>query len=127
MWGLVCNQDIYPGQCVIEYVGELVNQSESENRGKAYDDPAIGVFYLFDLNHNIEKIDQNEDFETYVVDDYQFSDRNLYLENFPLAIDAFFYGNHARFINHSCDSNLFSLNIHSTEHICYNRIFFSAN
>ena len=32
-------------------------------------------------------------------------------EFFPLIIDATFYGNETRFINHSCDPNLKTFNI----------------
>jgi SET domain-containing protein len=46
-----------------------------------------------------------------------------YNEFFPLCIDAMFYGNEARFINHSCDPNVQSFNLSGkTESETFNNI-----
>ena len=50
MWGLCAKVDLQPGEFITEYVGEVLTRQESDQRGKIYDDPLIGQFYLFDLN-----------------------------------------------------------------------------
>lgn len=75
------NQDyvaIEANRFVIEYVGEILTHEEAENRGT--DDST----YLFDL------------------DFYYPADTNC-----AFTIDAGQRGNAARFINHSCDPNVF--------------------
>lgn len=45
-------------------------------------------------------------------DDYEMRvQESSYEDFFPLCIDAAFYGNESRFINHSCDPNLKSFNL----------------
>lgn len=56
--------------------------------------------YLFDMNDP----DDEDEFEMDV--------QKAYNEDFfPLCLDAAFYGNESRFINHSCDPNLKSFNL----------------
>ena len=69
-------------------------------RGTYYD--ANNLSYLFDMN-DLEMSEESE-FEKEVQKAY-------FNEFFPLCIDSMFYGNEARFINHSCDSNVQSLNL----------------
>lgn len=61
-------------------------------RGSYYDDS--GLSYLFDMNEP---------------DEDQTRELNIQLgyrgEFFPLCLDSMFYGNEARFINHSCEPN----------------------
>lgn len=77
-WGVKTLQNLYPGQYVCQYVGEVIPYEEAERRGKGYD--AIGSTYLFDLDFN-----SNDE---------------------PYAVDATNYGNVSHFINHSCDPNV---------------------
>uniref|UniRef100_T1JED5 Histone-lysine N-methyltransferase n=1 Tax=Strigamia maritima TaxID=126957 RepID=T1JED5_STRMM len=70
-WGVRALRDISRGTFICEYVGELISDSEADQR----DDDS----YLFDLD--------NRDGETY-------------------CIDARYYGNISRFINHLCEPNL---------------------
>lgn len=67
-------------------------------RGTYYDDN--GLSYLFDLNDPSEG-DERE----------QIIQKVYYNEFFPLCLDSMFYGNEARFINHSCDPNVLSFNL----------------
>ena len=69
-------------------------------RGTYYD--ANNLSYLFDMN-DLDMAEESE-FEKEVQKAY-------FNEFFPLCIDSMFYGNEARFINHSCDSNVQSLNL----------------
>ena len=56
--------------------------------------------YLFDMN------DPDEN------DEYDMKIQKASKDNFfPLCVDAAFYGNESRFVNHSCDPNLKSINI----------------
>jgi len=66
---------------VIEYVGEKIRHSVADRREKYYEKIGVGDCYLFNL------------------------------EDKEHVIDATFYGNKARYINHSCEPNLKSENI----------------
>lgn len=95
MWGLVAMEDIPAGAFVTEYVGEVITKRFGDIRGQHYD--MAGSSYLFDMNDPTEE-EQTQD------------------DNFhPFCIDATFYGNESRFVNHSCDPNLrtFSLQVDS--------------
>lgn len=76
-WGLKTSVAMKAGQFVCEYVGEVIDCSTADARGKEYDNG--GLTYLFDL-------------------DYNNAER-------PYTIDAYEYGNISRFMNHSCDPN----------------------
>ncbi|XP_076347542.1 histone-lysine N-methyltransferase EHMT1-like isoform X2 [Tachypleus tridentatus] len=70
-WGVRTLKEIHRGSFVCEYVGEIISDSEADQRE---DDS-----YLFDLD--------NRDGETF-------------------CLDARYYGNISRFINHLCEPNL---------------------
>ncbi|PRP81958.1 hypothetical protein PROFUN_10530 [Planoprotostelium fungivorum] len=78
-WAVRTNQFIPKGSFVFEYAGEVIDNDEAEDRGEEYDKKRCS--YLFDL-------------------DYLNSERCL-------SIDALSHGNTARFVNHSCDPNLY--------------------
>ena len=82
----------------MEYLGEIVSKKQGDMRGTYYDDN--GLSYLYDLNDLTEE-DERE----------QLIQKLFHSEFFPLCIDAMFYGNEARFINHSCDPNVMSFNL----------------
>jgi hypothetical protein len=67
-------------------------------RGSFYD--SQGLSYLFDMNEAGEK----EKREQKIQQAYN-------SEFFPLCIDSMFFGNEARFINHSCEANVQSFNL----------------
>lgn len=78
-WGLAAMQNISAGSFVIEYIGELITETEAKKRSAIYD--KTGHSYLFDLDYN-----ENEESH--------------------FSIDSTYKGNLSRFINHSCDGNL---------------------
>lgn len=78
-WSVKTLDAIPPGTFVVEYTGELIDQTEAQKRSQIY--TKTGVTYLFDLDYN----DQSE-------------------ANY--SIDATTKGNISRFINHSCEANL---------------------
>jgi histone-lysine N-methyltransferase SUV39H len=98
MWGLFSLEMIPAGAFVMEYSGEILTAKEGDKRGKVYDE--IGMSYLFDMNDP----DESDDYEMRVQE-------SSYEDFFPLCIDAAFYGNESRFVNHSCDPNLKSFNL----------------
>jgi euchromatic histone-lysine N-methyltransferase len=68
--------------------------------------------YLFDMNDP----DEND---SYVMNIQQSANEDF----FPLCIDAAYYGNESRFVNHSCEPNMKSFNIVTdVESFSYNRI-----
>ncbi|KAG2235423.1 hypothetical protein INT48_005773 [Thamnidium elegans] len=79
-WGVRSNQSIPKGTFVEEYIGEVIQVKEGDQRGHFYD--KIGCSYLFDMDFA-----QSEFATKYV-------------------IDSFILGNVSRFFNHSCTPNL---------------------
>ena len=98
MWGLVAMEDIPAGAFLMEYQGEIVTKKQGDMRGTYYD--SNGLSYLFDMNDPPE----GEEREKLIQKAY-------HGEFFPLCLDSMFYGNEARFINHSCDPNVQSFNL----------------
>ena len=98
MWGLFALETIPAGAFVVEYVGEILTAKEGDRRGKNYDQ--YGMSYLFDMNDP----DETDDYEMNI-------QKNSSEDFFPLCIDAAYYGNESRFVNHSCEPNLKSFNI----------------
>jgi len=82
-WGVKALEEIPKSAFVTEYIGEVIQNAEAEERGLKYDED--GITYLFDLDY----------FES---------------EN-PLTVDATKYGNVSHFINHSCSPNLQVFNV----------------
>ncbi|CAH1176200.1 unnamed protein product [Phaedon cochleariae] len=80
-WGVKTLKSIVKGSFVCEYVGEILNDAEADQRE---DDT-----FLFDLD--------NRDSETF-------------------CVDAKYYGNFARFINHSCSPNLHPVKVFVDHH-----------
>lgn len=75
-WGVRARNYIMPGSFICEYIGELLDENEADQKiGKDE--------YLFDICHAKS---QQDDF----------------------ALDAAKFGNIGRFINHSCDPNVFA-------------------
>lgn len=77
-WGVKAVTKIIKGSFICEYIGEIINYEEAERRGQIYDE--IGRNYLFDLDFHRS-------------------------EDEAFTVDAYKYGNLARFINHSCEPN----------------------
>jgi len=131
MWGLKTKVFIPANALVLEYCGEIITKKEADRRGEKYD--SVNCNYLFDLNKHaeIEEVDESINKIILNVDGVcetrstsKFKDIS---ENFPLAIDAFFYGNHSRFVNHSCAPNMVAIAIHTeNRNILLPRIVFFA-
>jgi len=98
MWGLFAEEQIPAGAYVLEYRGEVLTKKEGDRRGMYYDEN--GLNYLFDMNDP----DDEDEFEKKIQES---SNDNF----FPLCVDATYCGNESRFINHSCEPNLKSLNL----------------
>ena len=72
----------------------------------------MGMSYLFDMNDP----DESDEYDMQI-------QKSSYEDFFPLCIDAAYYGNESRFVNHSCDPNLRSFNIVTeVEGYTYHRI-----
>ncbi|KAI7743427.1 hypothetical protein M8C21_011278, partial [Ambrosia artemisiifolia] len=93
-WGVRSLSSISSGSFICEYVGELLEESEAEER-KGNDE------YLFDIGQNYNDCSLNPDTkpgETVNTDS-------------GFTIDAAYSGNVGRFINHSCSPNLYAQNV----------------
>lgn len=79
MWGIRTKENIPQGQFVFEFIGEIITREDARVRSELYN--ILGyTHHLIDLDYN--------GWET------------------PFTIDPTKYGNAARFLNHSCESNL---------------------
>ncbi|CAN4080713.1 unnamed protein product [Withania somnifera] len=101
-WGLRSRDYVSSGSFVCEYVGELLDGKEAENRID-HDE------YLFDVGNYEEEISKRNIARN----------TNLKVESNSLqrkdedvfTLDALRYGNVGRFINHSCSPNLYAQNV----------------
>lgn len=98
MWGLFAMEDIEEGSFLCEYKGEILTKKQGDMRGSFYD--SQGLSYLFDMNEPAEKEKREQKIQQAYNNEF-----------FPLCIDSMFFGNEARFINHSCDANVQSFNL----------------
>lgn len=98
MWGLFALEDIPAGAFLTEYRGEVVTKKQGDMRGKFYD--RNGLSYLFDMNDPLDSDEKEKLIQKAYLNEF-----------FPLCLDAMFFGNEARFINHSCDPNVQSFNL----------------
>ncbi|KAL3844137.1 hypothetical protein ACJIZ3_001540 [Penstemon smallii] len=92
-WGVRSITSIPSGSFICEYAGELLEDTEAEQR--------IGNDeYLFDIGQNYNDFSLNTEEPTLV----EFTEGGY-------TIDAAQYGNIGRFINHSCSPNLYAQNV----------------
>ena len=88
MWGLISQNQIPIGVFVLKYIGQMIGSDLAQKRNQHY-------------------IENNLDF-IYHIQTLQIKNKKLksaFKDDF-IAIDATFYGNESRFINHSCNPNL---------------------
>ncbi|XP_022775257.1 histone-lysine N-methyltransferase SUVR5-like isoform X2 [Durio zibethinus] len=85
-WGVRAGEPILSGTFVCEYVGEILDEQEANNRLTRYDRDGFNFMYNVDSHIN----DMSRLIEGQV----------------RYVIDATKYGNVSRFINHSCSPNL---------------------
>ncbi|XP_049396214.1 histone-lysine N-methyltransferase, H3 lysine-9 specific SUVH6-like [Solanum stenotomum] len=101
-WGLRSRDHVSSRSFLCEYVGELLDEKEAENR-IGHDE------YLFDIGNYDEEIPKRN----------VARNNNLKVESNSLmrkdedgfTLDALRYGNAGRFINHSCSPNLYAQNV----------------
>lgn len=101
-WGARSLNSIPSGSFICEYVGELLQDSEAEQRSN--DD------YLFDIGHNYDDKSLWEGLPN-LIPGLQSSSNCDTVEDVGFTIDAAKYGNVGRFINHSCSPNLYAQNL----------------
>ncbi|XP_063084586.1 histone-lysine N-methyltransferase EHMT1 isoform X6 [Cavia porcellus] len=108
-WGVRTLQDIPVGTFVCEYVGELISDSEADVREEDS--------YLFDLDNKVIERDLDCDKICAAVLQLRaecpgcqgleaLTDLSACQDGEVYCIDARFYGNVSRFINHHCEPNL---------------------
>ncbi|XP_043715340.1 histone-lysine N-methyltransferase, H3 lysine-9 specific SUVH5-like [Telopea speciosissima] len=90
-WGVRSLTFIPCGSFICEYAGELLQDKEAEERTNNDE-------YLFDIGRN------------YDGPDLQMSSCEI-IEDVGFTVDAAFYGNVGRFVNHSCSPNLYAQNV----------------
>ncbi|PVI08479.1 SET domain-containing protein [Periconia macrospinosa] len=82
-WGLRCRENIYEGQFIDTYRGEVITDAEATRREESADKSKSSYLYSLDKFAESEGIDVED----------------LYV------VDGEFYGGPTKFINHSCDPN----------------------
>ncbi|XP_016470763.1 putative inactive histone-lysine N-methyltransferase SUVR2 isoform X1 [Nicotiana tabacum] len=108
-WGLRTLEDLPLGAFVCEYVGEILTNSE-----------------LFD---RVSQSPNGEEHSYPVLLDADWGSEGVLKDEEALCLDATFYGNVARFINHRCfDSNLVEIpvEIETPDHRYYHLAFFTT-
>lgn len=87
-WGLRCAEQIFAGEFVCEYAGELRSSLEVE-QGAREAGSSVDTSYLFDLDH-------------FISDDLT-EDNSAEEDKLELVVDGFMVGSAARWINHSSE------------------------
>ncbi|KAJ1963574.1 hypothetical protein IWQ62_003171 [Dispira parvispora] len=85
-WGVRATQSITKGTFIAEYVGEVISAPIEHLRSLTYDQ--LNLLYVFQLDLGFEPLPDGNN------------------ESPMLYVDALYYCNVSRFINHSCESNL---------------------
>ena len=119
-WGVRSLTSIPSGSFICEYIGELLEDKEAEQR-TGNDE------YLFDIGHNYNEI--LWDGISTLMPDAQSSSCEV-VEDAGFTIDAAQYGNVGRFINHSCSPNLYAQNVlydHDNKRIPHIMLFAAEN
>ncbi|KAF3774344.1 Histone-lysine N-methyltransferase H3 lysine-9 specific [Nymphaea thermarum] len=102
-WGVRSLSSIASGTFICEYVGELLRDTEAEQR-TGNDE------YLFDIGHNYNDEPLWKGVSK-VIPDLHTSGSCEDVEEVGYTIDALNYGNVGRFINHSCSPGLYAENV----------------
>nr|KYP67132.1 Histone-lysine N-methyltransferase, H3 lysine-9 specific SUVH6 [Cajanus cajan] len=101
-WGVRSLNSIPSGSFICEYIGELLEDKEAEQR-TGNDE------YLFDIGNNFGNNTLLDELLT-VMPDAQTSSCEV-VKDGGFTIDAAQFGNVGRFINHSCSPNLYAQNV----------------
>ncbi|KAF8380607.1 hypothetical protein HHK36_028095 [Tetracentron sinense] len=102
-WGVRSLTSIPSGSFICEYIGELLQDIEAEQR-TGNDE------YLFDIGHNFNDHTLWDGLSTFIPD-LQPNSYCEVIEDVGFTIDAAHHGNVGRFINHSCSPNLYAQNV----------------
>ncbi|XP_015963646.1 histone-lysine N-methyltransferase, H3 lysine-9 specific SUVH6 isoform X1 [Arachis duranensis] len=102
-WGVRSLNSIPSGSFICEYIGELLEDKEAEQR-TGNDE------YLFDIGNNYTN-NTLWDGLSNLMPDAQSSSGGVLMDGCGFTIDAAQYGNVGRFINHSCSPNLYAQNV----------------
>ncbi|KAK7252705.1 hypothetical protein RIF29_36852 [Crotalaria pallida] len=102
-WGVRSLNSIPSGSFICEYIGELLEEKEAEQR-TGNDE------YLFDIGNNFSSSTLWDGLST-LMPDAQSSSLEVVKDDGSFTIDAAEYGNVGRFINHSCSPNLYAQNV----------------
>ncbi|XP_054775851.1 histone-lysine N-methyltransferase, H3 lysine-9 specific SUVH6-like [Prosopis cineraria] len=119
-WGVRSLNSIPSGSFICEYIGELLEEKEAEQR-TGNDE------YLFDIGNLINNT--LWDGLSSLIPEAQSSSCEI-VENSGFTIDAAQYGNVGRFINHSCSPNLYAQNVlydHDDKRIPHIMLFAAEN
>ncbi|XP_056160469.1 histone-lysine N-methyltransferase, H3 lysine-9 specific SUVH6-like isoform X2 [Syzygium oleosum] len=101
-WGVRSLNSIPSGSFICEYIGELLEDKEAEER-TGNDE------YLFDIGTNYNDSNLWDGLSALMPDVHM--DSCEVVEDVGFTIDAAKYGNVGRFINHSCSPNLYAQNV----------------
>ncbi|KAF9611399.1 hypothetical protein IFM89_032068 [Coptis chinensis] len=104
-WGVRSLNSISSGSFICEYMGELLQDNEAEQR-IGHDE------YLFDVGHNYNDHAVSSNLSKHIPSDLKSNSSFKDEEDVSgFTIDAAQYGNIGRFINHSCSPNLYAQNV----------------
>ncbi|XP_021724197.1 histone-lysine N-methyltransferase, H3 lysine-9 specific SUVH6-like [Chenopodium quinoa] len=120
-WGVRCLSAIPSGSFICEYIGELLDDKEADQRTSNDE-------YLFDIGQNYNDSTLWEGLSDLLPDKPSISVDVI--ENVGFTIDAVSYGNVGRFINHSCTPNLYAQNVlydHEDKRIPHIMLFAAEN
>ncbi|KAK9689310.1 hypothetical protein RND81_09G051200 [Saponaria officinalis] len=118
-WGVRCRSYIPSGSFICEYIGELLDDKEAEERVGSDE-------YLFDVGKNYNDTTLSDELSELMPNMPSINA----VENIGFTIDAALYGNIGRFVNHSCSPNLYAQNVlydHEDERIPHVMLFATEN
>ncbi|XP_021734828.1 probable inactive histone-lysine N-methyltransferase SUVR2 [Chenopodium quinoa] len=108
-WGLRTLEDLPKGAFVCEYVGEVVTNTELDERNKQ------------------SRANERHTYPVHL--DADWGSESILDDDFALCLDATNYGNIGRFVNHRChDANLFEIpvEVETADHHYYHLAFFTT-
>jgi euchromatic histone-lysine N-methyltransferase len=120
-WGVRSLNSIPSGSFICEYIGDLLEDKEAEQR-TGNDE------YLFDIGNNYNDSSLWDGLSS-LMPDVQATSCEV-VEDVGFTIDAAEYGNVGRFINHSCSPNLYAQNVlydHEDKRIPHIMLFAAEN
>lgn len=120
-WGVRCLSSIPSGSFICEYIGELLDDKEAEQRTDKDE-------YLFDIGQKFNGPTLSDGVSCLMPGGPASSVDAA--ENVGFTIDAARYGNIGRFVNHSCSPNLYAQNVlydHEDERIPHIMLFAADN